>query len=394
MLKTIKENINSFSLIKNSNYTLVSISLGKFLYGFYTAAIGLSLIPIGEIFNINLKVQSIVFPFNYLGQIVIIFFVGYIADRLGKKIIHTILLILMGISALIFTYLSSYYLFLILFFFMGVFSSSINLLSDASITDTFKKNKGFYLNIAHCFFGLGAMTSPIVFNLVFSRTNDFRTIYFVLFLIAFFILFFITLAPYPLVDDEEVQLNLMGTLLRKQKFLFLCIYMILASGTQHAISGWIPTLFSKYLNFPQGLSNYSLAFYWAAIVIGRIITAFLSKKFNEMSILKVINILMFILIFISFFTSSPLVLLIDYSLLGLVIGGFFPLIIAFSSEIYRKHSTTRLAVLFASASVGMLLVPTFTGFFGYYFAIHKVLSFTSIFFFVYIYIFYKKYRTT
>jgi len=71
---SIKDSVNKFYLIKSPNYTLVSISLCKFLYGFYTAAIGSLLVPIGATFDIDTGIQSIVFPFNYFGQIVIIFF--------------------------------------------------------------------------------------------------------------------------------------------------------------------------------------------------------------------------------------------------------------------------------------------------------------------------------
>ena len=80
MFLKLKNNVNNFYLVKNANFTLISVSLCKFLYGFYTAVIGSLLVPIGETFNINIRIQSIIFPFNYFGQIVIIFFVGYFAD--------------------------------------------------------------------------------------------------------------------------------------------------------------------------------------------------------------------------------------------------------------------------------------------------------------------------
>ena len=69
---------------------------------------------------------------------------------------------------------------MIVVLFMGLFGTSINTISDAAVSDTFKNKRGYYLNIAHVFFGLGAMTSPIVFNLVFKATGDFRKIYFIL----------------------------------------------------------------------------------------------------------------------------------------------------------------------------------------------------------------------
>ena len=216
MFLKLKNNVNNFYLVKNANFTLISVSLCKFLYGFYTAVIGSLLVPIGETFNINIRIQSIIFPFNYFGQIVIIFFVGYFADKLGKKIVHTSSLILLGLFALIFSFAGNFYLILILFLFMGIFGISINTIADASVSDAFIRKKGFYLNIAYVFFGLGAMTSPVVFNLVFSITNDFRTVYLILFIVSFLILFLISIARYPSVNDERIKPAIIMELLKNK----------------------------------------------------------------------------------------------------------------------------------------------------------------------------------
>jgi len=391
MNETLKEKINSFAPVDNNVYTLISVSLGKFLYGFYTTAIGLMLVPMGEALNIPVRIQSIIFPFNYFGQIVIVFFVGFFTDRLGKKFIHSILFILLSISALIFTYISSYYLFLILFFFMGIFSSSINMISDATVSDTFNKNKGFYLNIAHIFFGLGGLTSPILFNFIFTTTGDFRTIYFMLFIICFLILMLTSFAKYPLLKNKSIKLNIIGRIFKKKNFTFLMIYMIIASGTPQSISSWIPTLFQKYLNVSAQVSSYSLSFFWLSIIIGRLLTALFLKKFSELNILKTLNICIFILISFSYFLSNHVFLLIDYFLTGIALGGIIPLGLSYSSEIHPENTGTRIALLFAGNAIGMLIMPTIVGLLADLFLIHKVISFNSLFFLFFIFIFHKKF---
>ncbi len=54
----IKNSIYSFYLVKNTMYTLVSVSLCRFLYGFYTAAIGPLLVPIGATFNTDIGQEA------------------------------------------------------------------------------------------------------------------------------------------------------------------------------------------------------------------------------------------------------------------------------------------------------------------------------------------------
>jgi len=273
---------------------------------------------------------------------------------------------------------------------MGLFGTSINTIADAAVSDTFKNKKGYYLNIAHVFFGLGAMTSPIVFNQVFKASGDFRTIYFVLFFISILIIFLISISKYPAVDNEKIRPSVVLELLKNKRFIVLCIFAMLSSGSQHSVSGFIPALFQKNLNTTSQISNYALSFYWLSIVAGRVATALLSKKYNEYFLLRVLNSTIFFVLAVSFFLDNYVLLLIDYLLFGLLLGGIFPLIIAYSSEISPKYTTTRLAIVFSFTALGMFAMPTIVGMLADYFLIYKVLAFTSLPFLAYMFVFGRK----
>lgn len=388
----LKDKINHFNLINNSTYSLISISFCKFLYGFYTSAIGSMLVPIGETFKINLKTQSLIFPFNYIGQIVIIFFVGYFADKFGKKIVHIASIILLGIFALFFRYIESFTIFMVFFLFMGLSGTSINTIADAAVSDTFLYKKGFYLNISHSFTGLGALTSPIIFNYLYIRTHDFRTIYFVLFIFSVLVTVLLAIAKYPIVDDEKIRPIVIVEMLRNKSFFSLCLYALLSAGSMHAVSGWIPTLFQKNLNISVSISNYALSFFWLTIVIGRIIVAILSKKYEEYKLLKFMNLLIFLVLGSSIFLNNYIFLLINYLTYGLLLGGTFPLIIAYSGQLFPKYTTTRLAIVFSFTAIGMFLIPMLVGIAADYFLIYKILPFTAIPFLIYVFFFKERRR--
>lgn len=355
-------------------------------------AIGPLLIPIGDTFNIGVRALSIVIVFNFIGQAVIVYFVGLIADRTGSKIIHIIFIILLAVAALIFTLINSYIMFLLLFLFMGIFSVSINIIADSSISDTFGINRGFYLNIAHAFYSLGAISSPIMFNFVFSWTGDYRTIYLVLLIISLFVLILISLVKYPQVHDESIKAGIILDLLKNKKFVLIIIFAALSFGVLIAISGWIPTLFHKYMNMSASFSNYSLAFFWTAVLLGRIITAFLSRRIKIITLIRVINVIIFFVLAMSFFLNNSIYLLIDYLVLGLLIGTYPPLLVSYSYEIYKKHSSTRIAIIFSAGSIGIITISYLTGFFGDYINMSKIISLFSVFFLVYIIIFHKFFR--
>ncbi|MCL4386158.1 MAG: MFS transporter [Cyanobacteria bacterium] len=386
----MKKFADKLNIINNQYYILFIIPLTKFIFGFYSGVIGSLLVPIGQAFNINLKIQSVIFPFNYFGQFATVFIAGFLADRFGKKPVQIICLVIFGFISLFYLKINNYYIMLILFFLMGIFGNSLNLMGDATISDNFIKNKGFYLNIAHGYFGLGAAIAPIAFNIVFPKTKDFRSIYLILFIIAFIIFLLIFLVKYPVVHNDNPKLSIILKILKNKDFILLCLYFALTLGTQFAISGWMPTLFQKNLNIDQKLSNYALSFFWFALVSGRILTAIACRKVKEITLIKIYNIIFLIVLAVSFFLNSYLLLLINYLLMGITIGGFVPLIIAYSSSTYKDYSSTRIGLIFAAGSLGSLIFPTVVGIAGDYFAIYKIIPFMSVFFIVYLFYFMKK----
>lgn len=377
------------SWLKNKYYILFSVSFCKFIYGFYLVTIGSVLIHVGMLFDISYKIQSLIFPFNSLGQIIIIFFIGYLSDRIQKKFIHLISLTLISISCLFFLHVNEYYLFLMLFFVVGTLASSINFTTDNVISDTFLKKKGIYLNITHMYFGLGALLAPIIFIFLYSKTGNFRMIFLVLTLLSIFTLLLILPIRYS-GKVEKTNFSIVLNILKQRTFIFVCISLIIVAGTQITISSWLPTLLEKNLGITQKIANYSLSFFWFTVVIGRILTAYISKKVSAIKLIQVQAGLLFIILMISGFFNSYYLLIISYILFGIITGGLQPLLIAFALTRYKRNNGLRLGIIYSNASLGMLLIPTVVGMFGDYFPFYNVISFLSIFFLVILFFFWME----
>jgi fucose permease len=199
-------------------------------------------------------------------------------------------------------------------------------------------------------------------------------------------------AKYPPEHDLSIKASVIISMLKKPRLLLINIFGVVAFGLLASISGWLPTLFQRFLGAGTAISNFSASFFWLAAVVGRGVAALLSRKYKEILLIKIMNILVFLLLVISFFLNDPLLLLIDYLLIGFVIGASPPLVVAYSATIYKKHSNTRVAITFAAAAIGMLLIPPLVGVLGEYFIINRVHAFTAVFFFAFIFIFWKVFK--
>jgi len=387
----LNPNIN-LNILKNKRYIFFSISMCKLLYGIYLTSIGPLLVMFGQTYNINLKMQSFVFPSIFIGQVFIIFYIGFLADKIGKKIIKILALLIFSITSLFFLVASSYAEILLIFLITGISASSINLISDVTITDYFKKNKSFYINLSHVFFGLGALVSPVIFNIIFTGTSNYRFIYIVFSVLSLLLFILVLPVDYPKSTIEKVNLASIKMVAANKEFIYLCIFYLLGAGVQNTVSGWIPTLFEKEIFISKTISNYSLAFLWLSIILGRIATAYLSKKIREQSLIKYYTIIIFIIILFSGFLSKFFFLISFYILFGFFMGGLLPLLQSFSTVIHKDSTGIKLGMIASSAAIGNIIIPSLVGSLGDYFYINKLIPFTSVFFAVMALYYFKKYR--
>jgi MFS family permease len=381
-MQLLMQKISRLKLLDNKYYIFFVVSTCKFLFGIYSTVVGPILVLLGETFHINLKMQSFVFPSIFFGQAIIIFFIGFISDKIGKKIVQLLSLLIFGLASILFLFVTSYPEILLLFLITGITGSGMNLLSDVTVADTFKNNKSFYMNLTHVFFGLGALTSPIIFNILYSKTNNFRLIFVVLFLCSIIIFFLVIPIRYPKSIIEKVNLSNIKSIISNKTFIYLSIIFMLAAGSSNTISVWIPTIFEKNLYISKSLSNYSLVFFWSSMVLGRIITAYLSKKNKETFLLRNYSLAIFVVLVISGFFSKFSFLLISYMLFGLLMGGVLPLIQSYSAIFHKEFTGIKIGLLTSSAAIGSIIIPMFVGFLGDYYLINKIIPFTSIFFLI------------
>lgn len=379
---------NLFNRFDNRYYILFAVSFCKFIYGFYIVTLGIVLVYIGNLFDISYKIQSLVFPFNTFGQIIIIFFIGYLSDKIQKKIIHLISLILISVCCPFFLYVGEYYLFLILFFVIGTLTSIINFITDNVISDTFFNKKGIYLNITHIYFSLGALLAPVVFMTLYAKTDNFRIIFLILALVSIFTLLLTLPVKYP-ERIEKNYLSIFKNIIRQKTFICVCISLIIVAGTQITISSWLPALLQKNLNMDLKVSNYSLSIFWFTVVIGRVLTAYMSKKISIIRLIKIQTGLVSFVLLISGFLKNYYFIITSYILFGIITGGLQPLLIAIVLTKYRKNNGLRLGLIYSNASLGILLIPTVVGIFGDFYPFYRVIPFTSILFLILLFLFHK-----
>lgn len=214
---------------------------------------------------------------------------------------------------------------------------------------------------------------------LYSKTNNFRIIFLILTLVSVFTLLLILPVRYS-ERIEKTSLSTFKNIIKQKSFVYVCISLIVVAGSQITISSWLPALLQNNLGMDPKVSNYSLSIFWFTVILGRIITAYLSRKISIVRLIKIQIGLVSVILIVSGFVKNYYFIITSYLLFGIVTGGLQPLLIAMTLTRYRKNNGIRLGLIYSNASLGILLIPTIVGIFGDNFPFYRVISFISILF--------------
>lgn len=230
--------------------------------------------------------------------------------------------------------------------------------------------KAKHMSWLHCFWGVGAMTGPIVMSYWLKNGDNWRA-GFVTIAIMLTILVLILLCTLSLwkifekektADEEEAKVLSNKEALRIPGVKMFMLTMLCYNGTEAAVSLWIATFLieSKHLS-PASAAALSSIFF-IGIIIGRLASGFLSTYLSSTNLIRyggIIGCVGFLILI------SP----VPYSIMAsaLFIIGFggapvYPSIVHATPERFgEKASPSVIGLEMASAYVGATLTPLLVG---------------------------------
>ncbi|MBP1906048.1 fucose permease [Paenibacillus turicensis] len=230
--------------------------------------------------------------------------------------------------------------------------------------------KAKHMSWLHCFWGVGAMTGPIVMSYWLRNGNQWRagfiTIAIMLTILVLILLFTLSLwkifEKEKSADEEEAKVVSNKEALRIPGVKMFMLTMLCYNGTEAAVSLWIATFLieSKQLS-PASAAALSSIFF-IGIIIGRLVSGFLSTYVSSKHLIRyggIIGCVGFIILI----TPVPYPAMAS----ALFIIGFggapvYPSIVHATPERFgEKASPSVIGLEMASAYVGATLTPLLVG---------------------------------
>lgn len=261
-----------------------------FVFAMTSDAVGVIIPQLIETYNLNLTQAS---AFHYIPMVFIAFsglFLGYLADKWGRKATIVIGLLVFSIACFLFSLGNSFLYFLSLLALIGIAiglfkTGALALIGDIS---TSNKEHTATMNKVEGFFGIGAMVGPAIVSYLLVAGVSWKYLYLCAGALCILLCLAAMKTKYPISKQStEDKINLKSSIavMKDPYAIGFSLAIALYVATEVAIYVWMPTLLADYTGSLIWLATYSLTIFFALRASGRFLGVWMLKHFNWQTVM-------------------------------------------------------------------------------------------------------------
>ena len=290
------------------------------------------------------------------------FFLGHLADKLGRKIAIILGLVLFALDSYLFAVGSSLLFFVVLLLIsgmaIGIFKTgALALISDITRSTT---EHTATMNAVEGFFAVGAIIGPAIVSHFLAVGASWKWLYVIAGTICVVLIVTASSVTYPRSarSVESVDLKRTMAMVRNPYALGFSGVIFLYVVVESAVYVWMPTLLSTYHGSATFVAAYAISIFFALRAAGRFLGVWMLAKMNWAAVVTLFS-LAILLCFLSSMVGGISVSVFLLPLSGLFMSVLYPTINSKGISCFRKaeHGAIAGVILFftcAAAVVGPL----------------------------------------
>jgi MFS transporter, DHA1 family, quinolone resistance protein len=261
-----------------------------FTFAMTTDAVGSVIPTLLEEFRLSLKAAS---AFHYVPMIAIAggaLGLGFLADRVGRKVTIVAGLLLYGASSLLFAFGSEFGFFVVLLGLGGVGISVFKIGALALIGDFARSTREHttFMNTVEGFFAVGAIVGPAIVTTLIAQGLSWKYLYVLAATICALLVVAAALVRYPPMQApaaEAADFARTARMMRDPYALGFSVLVMLYVAVEVAIYVWMPTYLGSYAGPSAWLAAYALTVFFALRAVGRFAGAWVLRYFRWSGVL-------------------------------------------------------------------------------------------------------------
>ncbi|WP_448249015.1 MFS transporter [Thalassotalea agariperforans] len=345
-----------------------------FVFAMTSDAVGVIIPELITTYQLSLTQAS---AFHYIPMIFIAFsglFLGYLADKLGRKTTIVIGLLIFSAASFLFAAGSSFFYFLFLLGLVGIAvglfkTGALALIGDISTTS---KEHTVTMNTVEGFFGVGAMVGPAIVSYLLVSGVSWKYLYIAAGILCVLLCIIALKTDYPARQSKLAdQINLKSSLkvMKDPYAIGFSLAVALYVATEVAIYVWMPTLLMDYNGSFIWLATYALSVFFALRAGGRFLGAWVLKHFKWQQVMFWFSFAVFLCYLgTAIYGVKAAVVLLPLS--GLFMSVIYPTLNSKGISCFpmEKHGAVAGVILFftaLSAAIAPLLMGIISDIFGH-----------------------------
>jgi MFS transporter, FHS family, glucose/mannose:H+ symporter len=310
--------------------------------------------------QMSLAQQGTLFLLLYLGIFIASLVVGPLIDHVGNKVNLLASCLIVAAAMALFAQAHSFTTASTAAILLGIGGGGLNTCSNVLVSDLFAERRGPMLNLLGIFFGVGALSIPLLAASIEGNFTMPQLFSFCALLATACTLWCAAISFPPAKTTQAFAWRELLEVTKCDGVLLLAFILFAESGNEACIAGWTST-FVDVRGYAPRTATLVLAAYWAGLMLSRLLAARLLRKIRKSQLVMLAAFLSLAGCALLLCARSLMLLFVGTALIGLSYGPIFPTALAVAGDRYSQRAGTVFGLLFSIALLGGMLFPWSVG---------------------------------
>jgi MFS transporter, FHS family, glucose/mannose:H+ symporter len=350
------------SLTVRPRLLFFSACAGILVFGIVLAILGavFGLPAMRSRLQVNLAEQGTMLLLLYLGIFVGSLLVGPLIDHMGNKANLLASSLIVASAMVFFAGARSFGTASIAAILLGIGGGGLNTCTNVLVSDLYTEKRGSMLNLLGIFFGVGAISIPLLAASIEGRFTIPQLFLFCAVLALVCAIGYAVISFPPAKTRQAFSWRELLAVAKYHGVLLLAFILFCQSGNEACIAGWTST-YVDVTGYSPRVATLILAAYWAALMLSRMIAARVLRGIGKAQLVLGVALLSLGGCAVLLSARSLILLFTGAALIGLSYGPIFPTTLAIAGDRYAQRAGTVFGLLFSIALVGGMTFPWAVG---------------------------------
>lgn len=347
------------------NYIFITISVfaAFIVYGFAETVKGTALPRIQADFDITELQLGLLLAVNSIGYLIACSFTAVLAKKIGIRTCMIAALCIIAVSGVCICFSPSYAVLMLAFFVLYLGNGMLEVSSNIIAATIFTKNTGAMMNLAHFFYGLGAIFSPVMSaGLMAARLGDrvlgWRYMYLIVLGCAL-IPAIPALIGRMKKQNQNVKKTGFRTILKNPTLWLTVLILALGSISELGVSAWLVNFLEKAYSFSGEKAALQLTLFFICFTLSRLVFGPIIDRIGFINTLMVFMAFAGIMITLGVLCgekATPLLIIA-----GIGVAPLYPTVMAVISKLFAEVIDLAMTAVTTIMGVFMIFVNFLLG---------------------------------